>query len=136
MAGAIQLTEVDFDQIKENLVDYLKSTQKFTDFDFEGSNLQVILNMLAYQAQINAYSTNMVANESFLASATLRPNVVSNAAMIGYIPTSARCASSFITFEFKFNETDYPTGFPTSLELQRGAAFAVSNDKSHETNTK
>ena len=52
MAGAIQLTEVDFDQIKQNLVSYLKSTGQFTDFDFDGSNLQVILNLISYQAQL------------------------------------------------------------------------------------
>ena len=129
MAGAIQLTEVDFDQIKENLVNYLKSTNKFTDFDFDGSNLQVILNMLAYQAQINAYSTNMIANESFLSSATIRQNVVSNAAMIGYVPTSARCASTYITFEFQLDPQEYTNGFPLYLELQRGASFSVANSK-------
>ena len=128
MAGAIQLTEVDFEQIKENLIDYLKSTNKFTDFDFDGSNLQVILNLLAHQAQINAYSTNMVANESFLASASIRQNVVSNAEMIGYYPTSARSSSSLITFEFQLDPKNYTSGFPTSLELQRGSAFAVSNN--------
>jgi hypothetical protein len=128
VAGAIQLTEVDFDQIKQNLVNYLKSTNKFTDFDFDGSNLQVILNMLAYQAQINAYSTNMIANESFLSSATIRQNVASNAAMIGYVPTSARCASTYITFEFTLERDEYTSGFPTYLELQRGAAFSVSNN--------
>ena len=127
MAGAIQLTEVDFDQIKENLVDYLKSTNKFTDFDFDGSNLQVILNMLAYQAQINAYSTNMIANESFLSSATLRQNVVSSADQIGYVPTSARCSSTSITFEFQLLQDDYTNGYPLFLELQRGTAFTVSN---------
>ena len=129
MAGAIQLTEVDFDQIKENLVNYLKSTNKFTDFDFDGSNLQVILNMLAYQAQINAYSTNMIANESFLSSASLRQNVVSNAAMVGYVPTSAKCATSYITFEFQLETDQYTNGFPTYLELQRGSSFAVVNNK-------
>ena len=129
MAGAIQLTEVDFDQIKENLVNYLKSTNKFTDFDFDGSNLQVILNMLAYQAQINAYSTNMIANESFLSSASLRQNVVSNAAMVGYVPTSAKCATSYITFEFQLETDQYTNGFPTYLELQRGASFAIANNK-------
>ena len=65
MAGPIQLTETDFDQIKKNLITYLKSTDKFTDFDFEASNLSVILNLIAYQAQLNAYSANMIANESF-----------------------------------------------------------------------
>ena len=125
MAGAIQLTEVDFDQIKENLVDYLKSTNKFTDFDFDGSNLQVILNMLAYQAQINAYSTNMIANESFLSSASLRQNVVSNAAMVGYVPTSARCATSFITFEFQFDRDEYTTGFPLIWNCKEGLDFQL-----------
>jgi len=70
LSGAIQLTEVDFEQIKSNLVNYLKSTKQFTDYDFAGSNLQVILNLISYQAQLNAYSTNMIANESFLSSAT------------------------------------------------------------------
>ena len=127
MAGAIQLTEVDFDQIKENLIDYLKSTNKFTDFDFDGSNIQVILNMLAYQAQINAYSANMIANESFLASSSLRENVVSNAAMIGYVPTSARSSTTNITFEFQLDRDQYTQGYPLYLELQRGIAFIVSN---------
>ena len=127
MAGAIQLTEVDFDQIKQTLVNYLKSTNKFTDFDFDGSNIQVILNMLAYQAQINAYSTNMIANESFLASASLRENVVSNAAMIGYVPTSARSSTTNITFEFQLDRDQYTQGYPLYLELQRGIAFTVSN---------
>ena len=71
MAGAIQLTEVDFEQIKLNLINYLKSTREFTDYDFSGSNLQVILDLISYQAQLNAYSTNMIANESFLASVFL-----------------------------------------------------------------
>ncbi len=65
MAGAIQLTEVDFEKIKQNLVDYLKSTKEFTDYNFDGSNLSVILNLIAYQAQLNACTANMVANESF-----------------------------------------------------------------------
>ena len=88
MAGAIELTDVDFEQIKLNLINYLKSTRKFTDYDFSGSNLEVILNLIAYQAQLNAYSTNMIANESFLASATIRDNVVANARAVGYVPTS------------------------------------------------
>ena len=98
MAGAIQLTEVDFEQIKANLVDYLRSTKQFTDYDFEGSNLQVILNLIAYQAQLNAYSTNMIANESFLASATIRDNVVANARAVGYVPTSTKSAQTGVAY--------------------------------------
>ena len=126
MAGAIQLTEVDFEQIKENLIDYLKSTRKFTDYDFAGSNLQVILNLISYQAQLNAYSTNMVANESFLASATLRNNVVSNAQMIGYTPTSAKSSCLMLDFSVELDESEYPQGFPKYIQVLPGAAFNAS----------
>ena len=126
MAGAIQLTEVDFDQIKENLTDYLKSTGKFTDYDFNGSNLQVILNLIAYQAQLNAYSTNMVANESFLASASLRNNVVANARMIGFRPASARASVALINIEYQLVPSEYPSGLPRFLQIQPGLAFIAS----------
>ena len=126
MAG-IQLTEVDFQQIKDNLVDYLKSTGEFTDFDFNGSNLQVILNLIAYQAQLNAYSTNMIANESFLSSATLRNNVVANARMVGYTPTSARSASTDVTFTYNLDAADFPNGFPRTLRIDPGQLLMTSN---------
>lgn len=123
MSGAIQLTEVDFQQIKDNLIGYLKSTREFTDFDFEGSNLQVILNLLAYQQQLNAYSTNMLANESFLTSSSVRNNTVINARQIGYLPNSAKAARSTISFSFQLSIEDYPQGFPRFLEIQPGVAF-------------
>ena len=125
MAGAIQLTEVDFDQIKQNLVSYLKSTGQFTDFDFDGSNLQVILNLISYQAQLNAYSANMIANESFLASATLRDNVVSNARMIGFLPASARAATSSVDLSFQLDAATYTSGFPQFLQIRPGSAFSL-----------
>ena len=127
MAGAIQLTEVDFEQIKLNLIDYLKSTKQFTDYDFEGSNLQVILNLIAYQAQLNAYSTNMIANESFLASATLRNNVVSSARAVGYTPTSAKSATSIATFTYSLRNIDFPGGYPQYLELEPGMVFSTGS---------
>lgn len=123
MSGAIQLTEVDFQQIKDNLIGYLKSTREFTDFDFEGSNLQVILNLLAYQQQLNSYTTNMLANESFLTSSSIRNNVVINARQIGYLPNSAKAARSTISFSFQLSISDYPQGFPRFLEIQPGVAF-------------
>ena len=126
MAGAIQLTEVDFEQIKLNLINYLKSTKQFTDYDFSGSNLQVILNLIAYQSQLNAYSTNMIANESFLSSATLRDNVVSNAKSVGYIPSSAQSANCNTTFEFQLTSTDFPGGYPLFLSIQPGMVFSTS----------
>lgn len=131
MSGPIQLTEVDFDQIKNNLISYLKSTKQFTDYDFDGSNLQVILNLISYQSQLNAYSTNMIANESFLASSTLRNNVVANARMVGFVPASAKAARSEISFEFQLQLSDYPQGFPLFLEIQRGLAFATNNGQNN-----
>ncbi len=129
MAGAINLTEVDFDQIKTNLVNYLKSTDQFTDYDFEGSNLQVILNLIAYQSQLNSYSVNMVANESFLSSASLRNNVVANARMLGYLPTSARSAFTTVELQFQLNSLDYPSGFPKTLQLQPGMTLSTKTNK-------
>jgi hypothetical protein len=131
MAGAIQLTEVDFQQIKDNLVNYLKSTDKFTDYDFEGSNLQVILNLIAYQAQMNAYSTNMIANESFLASASLRDNVVSNASQIGYLPVSTRSAFSEVSFQYSLDSAEYPSGFPQYLQIEPGPLFTTGSGGSN-----
>ena len=127
MAGPIQLTQVDFDEIKNNLISYLKSTKQFTDFDFEGSNLQVILNLISYQAQLNTYNTNMIANESFLASATLRNNVVANARMVGFTPASAQASHNQIDFSFQLDLTDYPSGFPRFLEISPGIAFSTGN---------
>lgn len=138
MAGAVNLSEVDFKQIKDNLVNYLKSTEKFTDYDFEGSNLSVILNLIAYQAQLNSYSTNMIANESFLSTASIRNNVTANARQIGYLPTSARSATSLITFDVDLGDQGslqdlYPGGLPQYLELRPGPAFTVTGSNTSFT---
>jgi hypothetical protein len=131
LSGAIQLSEVDFEQIKSNLVDYLKSTKQFTDYDFSGSNLQVILNLIAYQAQLNAYSTNMIANESFLSSATIRDNVVSNARAVGYTPVSARSSKSTTTFSYALTTTQFPAGYPSFLELQPGMLWLTASGRAN-----
>ena len=99
--------------------------------DFEGSNLSVILNLLAYQSQLNAYSTNMIANESFLSSATLRDNVVSNAKSIGYLPTSSKSAQSSVSFRFQLTSTDFPSGFPSFLEIRPGMVFSTNTGNSN-----
>ena len=131
MSGAIQLTEVDFEQIKANLIDYLKSTKQFTDYDFAGSNLQVILDLIAYQGQLNAYSTNMIANESFLSSATIRNNVVSNARAVGYMPVSARSSTSTTTFSYALTTGEFPSGYPSYLELQPGMLWLTGSGRSN-----
>ena len=81
-------SNLNFDQIKKSLKDYLRSNSNFTDYDFEGSNLSVIVDLLAYNTYITSYNANMVSNEVFIDSATLRENVVSLAREIGYVPRS------------------------------------------------
>ena len=83
-----KFTNLDFDQIKTSIKDYLRSNSKFTDFDFEGSNFSILIDTLAYNTYINAFNSNMVVNESFLDSATVRQNAVSLAGNIGYTPRS------------------------------------------------
>jgi hypothetical protein len=93
-----KFTSLDFDQIKTSIKDYLRANSNFTDFDFEGSNFSILIDTLAYNTYITALNTNMVANESFLDSATLRENVVSLARSIGYVPRSRSCAKATVSF--------------------------------------
>ncbi len=93
-----QYVNLDFDQVKASIRDYLRANTNFTDYDFEGSNLSIIIDALAYNTYITAYNTNMAANECFLDSATLRENVVALARNIGYVPRSRRSARARITF--------------------------------------
>ena len=94
----VNFTNLDFDQIKTSIRDYLRSNSNFTDYDFEGSNMSVIIDMLAYNTYISSYNANMVSNEVFIDSATLRENVVSLARNIGYIPSSRKAAKANISF--------------------------------------
>ena len=84
----LQVTDLDFDTIKTNLKNYLKQQSEFTDYDFEGAGLNVLLDILAYNTHYNAYYLNMVANESFLDTAITRTAVVSHAKTLNYIPYS------------------------------------------------
>ena len=93
-----QYVNLDFDQIKSSIRDYLRANTNFTDYDFEGSNLSIIIDALAYNTYTTAYNTNMAANECFLDSATLRENVVALARNIGYVPRSRRSARAKVSF--------------------------------------
>ena len=92
-------TNLDFDQIKTSIKDYLRANSTFTDFDFEGSNFSVLIDTLAYNTYITAFNSNMIVNESFLDSATLRENVVSLAGNIGYVPRSRTASTAQISFD-------------------------------------
>ena len=91
-----QFTNLDFEQIKVQIKDFLRANTAFTDFDFEGSNFSVLIDTLAYNTYINAFNANLVVNESFLDSATIRENVVSLARNIGYVPRSKTAATATI----------------------------------------
>ena len=116
-------TSLDFDQIKKTLRDYLKSNSNFTDYDFEGSNLSSILNVLAYNTYITSYNANMISNEIFIDSATLRENIVSLARNIGYVPRSRKAATANISF-FVDTTNVFPT--PATITLQKGIVAATS----------
>ena len=92
-------TNLDFDQIRTSIKDYLRANSNFTDFDFDGSNFSVLIDTLAYNSYITAFNSNMIVNESFLDSATLRENVVSLAGNIGYTPRSRTAANAQISFD-------------------------------------
>ena len=100
-----KFTNLDFDQIKTQIKEYLRANSNFTDFDFEGSNFSVLIDTLAYNTYISAFNSYLVVNESFLDSATLRENVVSLARNIGYVPRSKTAARAAITFNVTANTT-------------------------------
>ena len=104
-----KFTDLDFDQIKESIKSYLRANSDFSGFDFEGSNFSVLLDTLAYNTYITAFNSNMVVNESFLDSATLRENVVSLARNIGYVPSSRTAAKASVTFTVDVQDTTTPT---------------------------
>ena len=94
----VNFSDLDFNQVKITLKDYLKANSNFTDYDFEGSNLSTIIDLLAYNTYITSYNANMVSNEVFIDSATLRENVVSLARNIGYTPRSRKAAVATVSF--------------------------------------
>ena len=119
-----KFTNLDFDQIKTSIKDYIRSNSDFTDFDFEGSNFSVLIDTLAYNTYITAVNSNMVVNQSFLDSAVLRENVVSLARNIGYVPRSRTAARAHIAFPVSINTTTYDT---SSLTLKAGLVCLASS---------
>lgn len=113
----VNFTNLDFEQVKTSLIEYMRSNSNFTDYDFEGSNLSTIIDLLAYNTYITSYNANMVANEVFIDSATLRENVVSLARNIGYLPKSRKAATSSISF---FVDTTNIQPSPASVTLNKG----------------
>ena len=115
-----KFTNLDFDQIKTSIKDYLRSNSDFSGFDFEGSNFSVLLDTLAYNTYITAFNSNMVVNESFLDSATLRENVVSLARNIGYVPRSRTAAEAVVSFQLDLGDASSGAAYGTTVELTKG----------------
>ena len=119
-----KFTNLDFDQIKTSIKDYIRANSDFTDFDYEGSNFSVLIDTLAYNTYITAFNSNMIVNESFLDSATLRENVVSLARNIGYVPKSRTAAQASVHFDVATSSSS-----PT-LTLQAGLVCVGAQNNS------
>ena len=114
-----QYTNLNFEDIKTSIKEYLRENSNFTDMDFDGSNLSVLINLLAYNSYQTAYNTNMVVNETFIDSATLRENVVSLARNIGYVPRSKRAAKATVDY--------YVSGLASTVETISFTPGVIAN---------
>lgn len=119
----VNFSNLDFDQIKASIKSYLRSNSNFTDYDFEGSNLAILIDILAYNTYISSYNANMLSNEVFLDGATLRENVVSLARNVGYLPKSITASRAKVSFFI--DVTDLSTN-PVSLTLKQGIVCTTS----------
>jgi len=119
----ITVSDLDFDSIKANLKTFLQGQSEFSDYDFEGSGLSVLLDILAYNTHYNGVYTNLAVNESFLDSASKRASVVSLAKMLGYVPRSAKCATATVNASISA-----PTSNPSTVTLPANQAFNTSID--------
>jgi hypothetical protein len=134
----VNFSNLDFDQIKESIKDYLRANSNFTDYDFEGSNLSTIIDTLAYNTYITSYNANMVSNEVFIDSATLRENVVSLARNIGYVPRSRKSARAQVSFFVDVSNTTAVTvtlkagavltSRSTGVNKTKNYIFSIPND--------
>ena len=119
-----QVANLDFEQIKTTLKDYLKAQSDFTDYDFEGSAISNLIDVLAYNTYYTAFNTNMVVNELFIDSASLRDNVVAIAKQLGYTPKSKTSPTAYVDFTVDYSN---PTS-DVELNLQAGSGFISTYD--------
>ena len=122
----INITDLDFDQVETSLKEFLKGQDTLKDYDFEGSNLSILIDLLAYSAHTSAFNANMVASEMFLDTAQIRKNVVSRAKELGYTPSS-RTASKAV-FDLTVNNPSVAGSTPDSLSILRGHQFTTVYD--------
>lgn len=122
MSDIVNVSGLNLEQIKTSIKNYLKSQPEFLDYDFEGSVISTLLNVLAYNTYYNSYYINMISNEAYLDTALIRENVISNAKKIGYVPKSAKSAvaSLFLTFN--------PPDYPDEIVIPKYSKFTASLD--------
>lgn len=125
-SSQVNITDLDFEDIVGNLKEYLKGQSTLKDYNFEGSNISILIDLLAYSSHVSAFNANMVASELFLDTAQIRKNVVSRAKEIGYTPTSATASMS--TIDLQVNNPLIGGETPTSLTLNRGHKFKTVFD--------
>jgi hypothetical protein len=125
MATNLNVTELDFDQIKKNLKNYLKSQTQFSSHDFEGSGLSALLDVLAYNTHYNAMAAHFALNEAFLDSAQIRGNIVTRAKLLGYIPRSVLAPRAIVDL---IVDVSGESNVPSSLTLERGTKFTTQVD--------
>tara|TARA_B100000686_G_C16785366_1_gene974846 strand:+ start:1372 stop:3204 length:1833 start_codon:yes stop_codon:yes gene_type:complete len=129
-SSTLKISELDFNSIKQNLKTYMRSQTEFADYDFDGSSISVLLDILAYNTHYNAFYLNMLANEMFLDSALLRSSVVSRAKALGYTPRSVTGTSASVDLQI------FPTGEPATITVDKNTDFtSVVNNISYTFNT-
>src|SRR5210317_16873 len=127
MATNLNVTELDFDDIKQNLKNYLKQQSQFNDYDFDGSGLSVLLDVLAYNTHYNAVNAHYSLNEAFLDSAQIRGNVVTRAKLLGYTPRSVLSPRATVNIVIDITGEDSNTqANNTSLVLPRGTKLKTN----------
>ena len=119
----VQINNLDFNEIRTSLIEYLRADSDFTDYDFEGSTLSVLIDVLAYNTYYTAFNTNMVVNELFLSSATLRDNVVALAKQLGYNIKSITAPVAYVNFDVNFTGST-----PAVTFLKKGTGFTTIFD--------
>jgi hypothetical protein len=120
LSDKLQITDLEFDSIKANLKTYLQAQSKFQDYDFEGSGMAVLIDLLAYNTHYMGYYANMLGNEMFLDSSSLRESVVSHSKHLNVHPTSRKAPKAKLNFTFT------PGGTPTSLTIAKDTKFSTS----------
>jgi hypothetical protein len=120
-SNKLEVSELDFDDIKSNLKTFLQNQSEFQDYNFEGSGFAVLLDLLAYNTHYLGFNANMLANEMYLDSADIRKNIVSLAKMLGYTPTSPKAPTAVINILIN-------NGSGTSVTMPKGTVFTTSVD--------